>query len=196
MGTRVWEPLISDHIRGITTHTPSSLIDSSVYGEVPGQDFWWTVVVVHLLSPVWLFVIPWTAACQAPLLFTVSWSLFKFMSIKLVMLSNHLILWCPLLVPSIFPRIRVFSNESALCIRWPKCWISASVLVFPMHVQVWFPLRLTGLISLQSKGLSRVFSSTTIWKHQFFIAQPSLWSHMYYMVQIWSHICTWLLKKP
>ena len=64
---------------------------------------------------------------------------------------------------------------------------SASALVFPMNIQGWFPLGLSGLISLQSKGLSRVFSSTIIWKHQFFGAQPSLWSN--------SHICTWLLEK-
>ena len=64
---------------------------------------------------------------------------------------------------------------------------SASASVLPMNIQGWFPLGLTGLVSLQSKGLSRVFSSTTIWKHQFFSAQPSLWSN--------SHICTWLLKK-
>ena len=75
------------------------------------------------LSRVWLFVTPWTAACQASLFITNSQSLLKLMSIKLVMLSNHLILCCPLLLlPSIFPSIRVFSNESVLCIRWPKYW--------------------------------------------------------------------------
>ena len=75
----------------------------------------------HLLSCVWLFVIPWTAACQASLSFTTSWSLLKLTSIELVMLSNHLILCCPLLLlPSIFPNIRVFSNEPALRIRWPE----------------------------------------------------------------------------
>ena len=79
--------------------------------------------VVQLLSPVWLFAIPWTAACQASLSFTVSWSLLKLMFIESVMLSNYLILCNPLLLlPSIFPSIRVFSNALALCIRWPKCW--------------------------------------------------------------------------
>ena len=74
-------------------------------------------------STVWLFATPWTAACQASLSITNSRSLVKFMSIKLVISSNHLILCCPLLLlPSIFPSIRVFSNESALCIRWPKYW--------------------------------------------------------------------------
>ena len=81
-------------------------------------------VVVQLLSRVWFFATPWrTTARQAPLSFTISWSLLKLMSIESVMLSNHLILCCPLLLwPSIFPSIRVFSNESVLCITWPKYW--------------------------------------------------------------------------
>ena len=81
------------------------------------------VVVVQLLSRVRLFVTPWTTASQSPLSFTISWSLFKFMSTELVMLSNHTIL-CrpPLLLPSIFPSIRVFSNESVLQLRWPTYW--------------------------------------------------------------------------
>ena len=87
------------------------------------------IVVVQLLSCVQLFVTPWTAACQASLSFTISQSLLKLMSIELVMPSNHLILCLPLLLlSSIFPRIRVFSNESALRIRWPKYWsISFSI---------------------------------------------------------------------
>ena len=81
------------------------------------------VVVVLSLSRVQHFVTPWTAACQASLSFTISWSLLRFVSIESAMLSNHLILCCTLLLlPSIFPSIRVFSNESALCIRWPKYW--------------------------------------------------------------------------
>ena len=80
-------------------------------------------ISVQLLSHVWLFVTPWTAACQASLSITNSWSLPKLMSVESVMPSNHLILCHPLLLlPSIFPRIRVFSNESDLCIRWPKYW--------------------------------------------------------------------------
>ena len=75
---------------------------------------------IQSLSHVWLFVTPWTAACQASLSITSSWSLLKLMSIESVMPSNCLILCHPLLLPSIFPSIRVFSNESALCIRWPK----------------------------------------------------------------------------
>ena len=80
------------------------------------------VVFVWLLSRVRLFVTPWTAACQASLSFTISQNLFKLMSIELVMASNRLIFCRPLLLPSIFPSIRVFSNESALHIRWPKYW--------------------------------------------------------------------------
>ena len=104
---------------------------------------------------------------------TISLSLLKLMSTESVILSNHLILCHPLLLlSSISPCNRVFFNESALHIRWAKYWSS----VLPMNIQGWFPLELTGLISLLSKGLSRVFSSTTVWKHQFFSAQPSLWS--------------------
>ena len=105
-------------------------------------------------------------------------SLLKFMSIESVMPSNHLILCCPLpLLPSIFPSIRVFSKESVLYIRWPKYWSFNSASVLPMNIQDWFPLGWTGWISLQSKGLSRIFSNTTVQKHQFFDAQLSLQFH-------------------
>ena len=108
---------------------------------------------------------PWTAAQQASLSITNFQNLLKLMSIELVMPSNHLILCCPLLLlPSIFPSIRVFSNESILCIRWPSIGVSASASVLPMNIQDWFPWGLTGLISLQSKGLSRVFSNNHISK--------------------------------
>ena len=129
---------------------------------------------VQSLSGVWLFATPWTAARQAFLSITNSLSLLKFMSIELVMPSNRLILCHPLLLPpSIFPSIRVFSNESVLCNRWPKYW-SFSFSILLMNIQDWFPWGLTGLISLQSKGLSRVFSNTTVQKHQFFGTQLSL----------------------
>ena len=132
-----------------------------------------------------------TAACQASLSFTISQSLLKPMFIKSVMPSNHLILCHPLLLlPSIFPSIRVFSNKPALHIRWPKYWSfsfsiskTINIVLLPINIQDWFPLGLTGLVSLLSKGLSRVFSST-VKKHQFFGAQPSLWSN--------SHIYIWL----
>ena len=106
-----------------------------------------------------------------------------------VMPSSHLILSRhSLLPPAIFPSIRVFSNESGVHIYGQSIGSSASASVLPMNIQDWFPLRWTGWISLQSKGLSRVFSSPTIWKHQFFGAWPSLWSN--------SHIHRWLLEKP
>ena len=118
---------------------------------------------VHLLSHVQLFATPWTAARQASLSITNSRSSLKLMSIESVTPSNHLILSHPLLLPpSIFPSIRVFSNESALHIRWPEFGVSASTSVLQMNIQDWFPLGWTGWISLQSKAFSRVFSNTTI----------------------------------
>ena len=134
-------------------------------------------VSVQLISCVQLFVTPWTATHQASLSITNSWSSLKLMSIKSVMPSNHLILCHPiLLVPSIFPRITVFYNESVLRISWPKYWsFSFSFGISPsMNIQGWFPLGLTDLIFFLSKGLSRVFSNTTVPKHQFFGAQLSL----------------------
>ena len=107
------------------------------------------------------------------------WSLPKHVSIESVMPSNHLILCHPLLLlSSIFPSIRVFSNESALCIMWPN-WsigVSASTSVSRMNTQDRFPLEWTGWISLQSKGLSRAFSNITVQKHQFLGVQFSLYS--------------------
>ena len=95
--------------------------------------------------------------------------------IKSLMPSNHLILYCPLLLlPSIFPSIRVFSNESILCIGGQSTRVSALTSVLPMNIQDWLSLGLTGLIFFKSKGLSRVFSNTTGQKHQFFGAQLSL----------------------
>ena len=142
---------------------------------------------------------PRTAACQAPLSSTISRRLLRFISIESVMLSNHLILWCPLLLlPSIFPSISFFSNELALHITWPKYWsfifsiTPSSELALrikrPKYWSVSFSIcsfnEYSGFISfrndcffffsLQSKGLSIVFSSTTIQKHQFFSVQPSL----------------------
>ena len=156
------------------------------------QWFFYNVLSVHSvqsLSRVCLFVTPWTAACHASLSITNSQRLPKLMSTKSVMPSNHLILCCPLLLlPSMFPSIRVFSKEPALRIRWPKYWSFSFTSVLPMNTQGWSPLAWTGWISLQSKGLSRVFSNTTVQKHQFFDAQPSSQSN--------SHIHTWPLEKP
>ena len=111
------------------------------------------------------------------------------MSIELVMPPSHLILCHPLLLPlSIFPIIRVFSNQSVLCIRWPKYWsFSFNINSFNEYSGL-ISFRIDCRISLKSEGLSRVFSNTTVQKHQFFSAQLSLWPN--------SHICTWLLEKP
>ena len=130
---------------------------------------------VQSLSRVQLFAIPWTAACQASLSIINSQSSLKLMSIEAVMPSSHLILCYPLvLLSSIFASIKVFSSESVLRIGGQSIGVSASVSVLPMNTQDWSPLGWTGWISLQSKGLSRVFSKTTVQKQQFFCAQLSL----------------------
>ena len=124
------------------------------------------VVIVHLLSRVWLFVTPWTAACQVSLSFSISWSLFKFMSIESLMPSNCLIFCHSLFLPSVFPSSRVF-------FQWvgSSHWVATVLEIQLQHqsfqwiFQGWFLLRLTGLVSLLDKGLSGVFSSTTVWKH-------------------------------
>ena len=147
------------------------------------QVFQELVVVVQSLIHVPLFAIPLITACQASLSFIIFQSLLKIMSIESVMLSNHLTLCHPhLLMSSIFPNIRVFFNEPA-CVS-----IGTSASVLPGVIQGWFPLGLTGLVSLKSKILSRVFSSIKMQRPQFFNAQLSLWSN--------SHIHTWLLEKP
>ena len=124
-------------------------------------------------------VTPWTAARQTSLSLTIYQSLPKFMIITSVMLSSHLILWCPLLLlPLIFPSIRDFSSEYSVRIRWPK-YRNFSFSISPSsEYSGWSPLispiLLTGLISLLSEGLSGVFSSTTVLNHQFFGILPSL----------------------
>ena len=144
-------------------------------------------VAVQSLCHARLFATPWTAARRTPLSSTISWSLLKFTSIEWVMLPNHLILCLPYSSCSLsFPESGSFPVSQLFTSGGQSIGASASVL--PMNIQDWFPLGLTGLISLQSKELSRVFSSTTIWNHQFFGTQPSLWSN--------SHIHTWLVEKP
>ena len=140
-------------------------------------------------SHVRLFVTPWSAACQASLSITNSQSSLRLMSIESEMPSSYLILCRPLLLlPPIPPSIRVFSNESTLHMRWPKYWsFSFSIIPSKEHPGQ-SPLEWTGWISLQSKGLSRVFSNTTVEKHQFFSAQLSSQSN--------SHIHTWPQEKP
>ena len=120
---------------------------------------------------------------------TNSRSLLKLMSIESVMPSNHLILCRPiLLLPSIFPSMTVFSMSQLFASGGQSIGVSASASVLPMNIQDWFHLGWAGWISLQSKGLSRVFSNTTVQKHQFFSTQPSSQSN--------SHIHTWPQEKP
>ena len=130
----------------------------------------------------------WTGARQASLPITSSRSSLKLMSIESVMPSNHLILSRPLLPPSILPSNRVISDESVLCVWWPNYWSFSFSISLSMNSQDWFPLEWTHWISLQSKGLWRVFSNTTVQKQQLFGTQPVLYSN--------SHIHTWLLEKP
>ena len=127
------------------------------------------VAVVQSLSHVQLFVTPRTAAWQASLSFTSFQSLLKLMCIESVMPSNNLFLCYPLLLLlSMFSNTSVFSNELGLCIRWPKYW-HFSFSISPSNNFVdWFPLTWTVWLSLQSMGLTRVFSNTTVQKHQFF----------------------------
>ena len=128
---------------------------------------------VQSLSCVRLFATLWDVASQASLSFTISQSLFKLMSVESVMLSNHLILFHPLLLwPSIFPSIKVFSNESALHIRWPNYW-SFSFSISPSNEYSGLIYFRMDWFDLLCSPKSRVFSSTTIQKHHFFSTQPS-----------------------
>ena len=130
---------------------------------------------VQSLSTIRIFVTILTAKRQASLSITNSWSLHKLMFIKSVMPSNHLIL-CPslLFLPSNFPALRYFPMNQLFASGGQSIGVSASASVLPMNTQDWSALGGTGWISLQSKGLSRVFSNTTVQKHQFFCAQLSL----------------------
>ena len=152
----------------------------------------YTCVYVYMFghSVVSNSVTPWTAARQASLPITNSWSSLKLMCIESVMPSNHLIL-CRVPFSSClqtFPASGSFLMSQFFASDGQSIGPSALASVLPTNTQHWFPLGLTSLISLQSKGLSRVFSKATLQKHQFFGAQLSLWSN--------SHIHSWLLEKP
>jgi len=149
-------------------------METLLYWGFPGA-----VVVVQSLSRVWLLVTPRTATCQASLSFTISWSSLKLMSIELMMPSFSS---CPQSFPASgsFPMSRLFPSGGQ------SIGASTLVSVLPMNIRSWFPLKVTVLILL-SKRPSRIFSSATVQKQQFFSAQPSLWSS--------PHICKWLLEK-
>ena len=148
-----------------------------------------SVQSVQSLSHVRLFATPWIAARQASLSITNSWSSLKLTSSESVVPSSHLILCHPLfLLLPIPPSIRGFSNESTLRMRWTKYWsFSFSIIPSKEHPGL-ISFRMDWLELLESMGLSRVFSNTTVQKHQFFGAQLSSQSN--------SHIHTWLLEKP
>ena len=129
---------------------------------------------IQSYSSVQLFLTPCTAAHQASQSITNSWSLPKLMAIESMMPSNHLILCHALLLSSIFPNIRAFSNESVLLIRWPKYWSFSFNISSSREYSGLISLGWTGWIPMQSKRLSRVFSNTTVQKHQFFSTQLSL----------------------
>ena len=155
----------------------------SEYANVLKNSLWATELLanvkccsVQLLSHVQLFAAPWSAARQASLSITNSQSLLKLMSIKLVMPSNHLILCHPLLQLQSFPVSGSFPMSQFLASGGQSIGVSASASILPMNIQDWFPLGWTGWISLQSKGLSRVFSNTTVQKH--------LWPSAFFIVQL------------
>ena len=144
---------------------------------------------VQVLSRVWLFATPWTAACQASLSITNSQSLLKLMCVESVMpskISSSVVPFSSCLQS--FPASGSFQMSQLFASGGQSIGASASASVLPMNIQDWFPLGLTSLNFLPSTGLSRVFSNTTVQKHQFFAAQPSLRSNL--------HISTWLLEKP
>ena len=172
-----------------------------MYHQVPFIDintwyllFSWTgnfssIGSVQSLSRVRFFATPWTAARQASLSITNSRSSLKLLSIESVMPSSHLIFCCPLLLLLLIPpSIRVFWMDQPFARGGQRIGVSALASVLPKNTQDWSPSECTGWISLQSKGLSRVFSNTTVQKHQFFGAQPSSQSN--------SHIHTWPQEKP
>ena len=146
------------------------------------------IVVVQSLSCVQLFVTPWTVAHQASLSFTISQSLQKLMPIESVMPSNHLIFCRPLLLPSIFPSIRVFSNESALCIRWPKYWSFSFSMSLSNEYSGLISFRMDWLDLLEVQGTLK-----SLLQHHSSKASV-LRGSSFFIVQ--SHISTWLLEKP
>ena len=144
---------------------------------------------VQSLNRVWLFATPWIVAHQASLSITNSQSSLKLTSIELVMPSSHLIFCCPLLLcPQSLPASESFPMSQLFAWGGQSIGVSALALVLPVIIQDWAPLECTGWISLQSKRLSRVFSNTTVQKHQFFGSQLSSQSN--------SHIHAWPLEKP
>ena len=173
----------------IHTHTHTRLFIDVIF--MLGETCWIILQFssVQLLSRVRLFATPWIATHQAYLSITNSWSSPRLTSIKSVMLSSHLILCRPLfLCPQSLPASESFPMSQLFAWGGQSTGVSALASFLPKNTQDWSPLGWTGWISLESKGLSRVFSNTTVQKHQFFGAQPSSQSN--------SHIHTWPQEKP
>ena len=151
---------------------------------------------VQSLSHVWLFATPWIAARQSSLSLTISRSSLKLTSIESVMPSSHLILCCPLfLLPPIPPSIRVFSNESTLRMRWPKYWSFSFSIIPSREIPRLISFRMDWLDCLAVQGLSRVFSNSTVQKHQFFSAQLSSQSNSH-MIHLYCKIITAIQLTP
>ena len=151
--------------------------------------FWLLYICCCSVAKSCLFLTPRIAACQASLYLTLFWSLLKFMSIVSVILSNHLILYHPLLLlPSIFLNMRVFSSESALHIRWPKFWNFSFSIGLSSEYSGPVSFRIDWFDLLAVQGTLKSLPHPTVWSHQFFSTQPSLWSS--------SHIRSWLPEKP
>ena len=168
-----WVAKLSSKGSSCSRIEPASLVSAEFVGGFFTSSATWEAPCpfqlssVQSLSHVWLFATPWITACQASLSITNSRSSLRLTSIESVMWSSHLILCHPLLLlPPIPPSIRVFSNESTLHLRWPKYWSFSFSIIPSKEIPRLISLEWTGWISLQSKGLSRVFSNTTVQKHQ------------------------------
>ena len=152
----------------------------------PTMNFENLVVLTQSLSHVQLFVTPWTAACQAPLSSTIRQSMLKFISIESVMLSNHLILYCLLLLPSIFPSIKVLSNELASHIGWPKYWsIETKAKYWSFSFSISLSIKYAGLISIKIDWFNLLAVQGTLKNLLQHNSKPSsLWCSAFFMVQL------------
>ena len=185
-GPVLWSYFLSTLHVGPTSKTDITLNGSSLPPLLPLATllFEWLMqlsigllfIVVQSFSHIWISVTPWTTTHQVSLSFTTSQSLLKLMSIETVMPSNHLILCCPLLLPSVFPSISIFFSQ-LFTSGGQSVGASASASAHPKNIQGWFPLGLTAVISLLSKGLARGFFSTIVWKQSIF------WHSVFFMAQ-------------
>ena len=184
-GARLWDPGQHSQARNRCRQKPGPGYSQSETHRENREGLFF--LVVQSLSHVWLFVTLWTVAHQASLPLTISQSLSKFLFIESLMPSNHLIFCHPLLLlPSIFPSIRVFSNELALCIRWPNYW-SSSFSISSSN-EYWFSFRIDWFDLLAVQGMLKSLLQHHSSKSSILLCSTSLWSN--------SHIYTWLLERP